>query len=593
MPMKSIRLSPLVVLTTLACAPGGAAEALRPEAPTASEALGESGPDDVECRDVTRGAEPLVVDWKPDKRGDLEVAMKEGIAVVSYGCDGIRLLDGCHIDGEYGFIGMTRKEQVVRLDSADEVHANLPLTGASIGGEMKRGVSLDIATVIVGKRRSAWDSPTRDDLAGSCDGATHYVRGATVGAFALSSASDAKVRAVAEIFAASAGTASSSSKSMSNREGDIADCKNATPDSKIPPPQCGAPVRLALMPIASPSPSAEKAPPAATTTVADAPACPAGLVFGAGKCTAPSNSVPHQCLVNDESGCQAQCDKGHAGSCAALGAILMRNGDSKAAAVLRGACDKGDAAACVNLGRLEARGTDAQKTGANQLFEKGCHGGIAAGCFALGTAHLTGAGGAKTDPARAFGLFNQACSGGDRGGCAAAASLLLEGKGVGKDVAEAGKLLGRACQAGDGASCTRLGLLQEARSVKPGGAIVAKTSYRRACYRFDAAGCAQLGRLVYETSPEQAKSHFSAACLRGSKLGCAVMVVAYGEKKTVIPDAKTTSALNKSCSGGAVADCVALGIIQVAGKVGTGKQRLGSACRRGDKFACAMEKKAK
>src|SRR6185503_15119639 len=52
------------------CGTGGAAEAIRPEAPTAAKAFGE-GP----CGDVTAGGEPLVVDWKPEQRGDLEIAM--------------------------------------------------------------------------------------------------------------------------------------------------------------------------------------------------------------------------------------------------------------------------------------------------------------------------------------------------------------------------------------------------------------------------------------------------------------------------------------------------------------------------------------
>ena len=109
-----------------ACGPGTTAEAIRPKEQTAAEALGEG-----QCRDVSRGAEPLVVDWKPEQRGELEVAMKEGVAVMAYSCDTIRLLEDCRLEGGYGFIGMTRREQVVQLESSDELKANLPLTGAT------------------------------------------------------------------------------------------------------------------------------------------------------------------------------------------------------------------------------------------------------------------------------------------------------------------------------------------------------------------------------------------------------------------------------------------------------------------------------
>src|SRR5438270_2240001 len=92
-------------------APGGAAEKVRPADPTASAALGEQ----TTCHAIENHGEPLVVDWKPEHRGDLEEAMHDGVAIVNYTCDGIKLLKGCRLDGSYGFLGMTRREQVVRL----------------------------------------------------------------------------------------------------------------------------------------------------------------------------------------------------------------------------------------------------------------------------------------------------------------------------------------------------------------------------------------------------------------------------------------------------------------------------------------------
>src|SRR5262245_28761698 len=90
-------------------APGGAAQAVRPEATTGSAALGET----TECRDVSRGSKPLVVDWKPEQRGDLEVAMSEGVAVVAYDCQKMELLTDCRADGSYGFKGVVLKQQMI------------------------------------------------------------------------------------------------------------------------------------------------------------------------------------------------------------------------------------------------------------------------------------------------------------------------------------------------------------------------------------------------------------------------------------------------------------------------------------------------
>src|SRR5699024_2253229 len=50
---------------------GGAGDrAVRPSDPTAADALGEKG-----CEDVSGSSEPLVVDWKPEERTQLELAM--------------------------------------------------------------------------------------------------------------------------------------------------------------------------------------------------------------------------------------------------------------------------------------------------------------------------------------------------------------------------------------------------------------------------------------------------------------------------------------------------------------------------------------
>ena len=181
----------LTLLMTVGCGAGTAAEATRPKEPVAVQA---------ECADVTAGAEPLVVDWNSEQRAELEVAMKDGVAVVAYDCEGIRLLSDCKLEGDYGYIGMKRKEQVLQLTSSDELQANLPLTGSQLGVDLERGSSLDVAMIMVGKRRSTWVGPTSGDLKGECAGATHYVRGATVGAFALASGSRANVRASAQIF---------------------------------------------------------------------------------------------------------------------------------------------------------------------------------------------------------------------------------------------------------------------------------------------------------------------------------------------------------------------------------------------------------
>lgn len=67
------------------CSPGALTEATMAEQPTAASAVG-----DPRCTPemVAEGASPLIVDWDPSRRSDLEVAMDQGVIVASFDCDG-------------------------------------------------------------------------------------------------------------------------------------------------------------------------------------------------------------------------------------------------------------------------------------------------------------------------------------------------------------------------------------------------------------------------------------------------------------------------------------------------------------------------
>ena len=132
----------------------------------------------------------------------LELAMGDGHAVVRYDCMSFRVLKDCRAEGSYAYAPVTPKEDVVKLASRDEVAANLPVLGAKLSAGLERGKSIDIALVTVGKRRSTRQEAIVTDLHGNCGGATHVVRGAYIGAFAMTSGSVGKVQASAEVFGA-------------------------------------------------------------------------------------------------------------------------------------------------------------------------------------------------------------------------------------------------------------------------------------------------------------------------------------------------------------------------------------------------------
>ncbi|MCC6554802.1 MAG: sel1 repeat family protein [Polyangiaceae bacterium] len=601
---RNIGFGAVVAAMAAGCGPGAAAEAIRPTDPSAAGALSEGGGD---CHDVGSASEPLIVDWKPDQRGDLEIAMREGVAVVSYSCEGMKLLKDCRIEGNYGYMGMTRKEQMVRLQNSDEVKANLPLSGATIGGELSRGSTIDIALVMVGKSKTTWTTPTKDDLKGECGGATHFVRGATLGAFAMDTGTSAKVRATAEMFGASAGAGSASDKQVKNREGDLSDCAKATPTSEAPPAQCGSPIRLVLTPIAKQAPEtpadAKPAEAGPAIDVADK-ACPKGLVLAEGKCTSPASAPAFQCDPDSVEECTAQCDKGHPGSCGALGALYasgrsVSRDHKKGAELLKKGCDGGDAKSCVNLGSLTADGLGVSQdaAAAATLFEKGCNDGEAFGCGLLGRAYLAGKG-VSADPKRAAELLDKACDGGDDKACGAVAALYAEGKGVSQDGKRAAELYKRACDGSDGASCNELGKLYETGAAGRKDNIVAGMMYMRGCFRASGDACTNMARLEMAKpgggNADEAKRSFQRGCTWRSEVGCAALKALYGENRVVIPNVQNTMQWRKSCDAGNTRDCATLGLVTVAGgNKQMGLSDLDRACMRGDAFACAAAKKLK
>jgi uncharacterized protein len=568
---KALALSAILVV---GCGTGGAAQTVRPNDPTAAGALGEG-----DCHDVKAGAEPLVVDWKPEQRGDLELAMKDGLAVVEYSCKGIKVLADCHIDGSYAFSGMTRKEQVVRLNNSDEIKANLPLSGAKIGGELARGSTIDVAMVMVGKRRTTWREPSKQDLQGHCDGATHFVRAATIGAFAMETGTKAKVRAAAEVFGAGVSTDSASSKETANRDGDPGACSAAKPDSSTPPDQCGAAIRLVLMPIKE----GGKAPPdkpAPKTAAVEASACPAGLVMSEGKCAKRDDAASYQCKPGDAAECKTQCDKGNASSCGALARMEKDAGTAKG--LFEKACKGDDAASCDVLGTIVQK-SDASK--ASELFGKACDNGAASGCTHLGNA--------TSDGDRALGLFTRGCDGGDAEGCAQAATRLRNGSSA-EDQQKAFRLDNRACQGGVSKSCVVVGRAYDGGSKFVGqNPIIAQMSFRRACYRGDADGCFELGRSLYGQSPDEAKRNFQMACMRNVLPACAGLVVLFGENRAVIPTPQVRMPLEKSCMAGNALDCTELGMIDLASHNKTTIVSLQRACTQGQKLACTLAEKGK
>jgi TPR repeat protein len=550
--------------------------------------------------------EPLIVDWQPQHRGDLEVAMQDGLAVVEYSDKGFRLLKGCRVDGTYGFIGMSTKEQIVRLESADDVKANLPFGGAAlvgqIGADLGRSTTLDVAMVMVGKLRTTWNNVTQKDLVGNCAGATHFVKGAMVGAFVMDTGDKSHARAVAEFFSIGASGGGRRESKIRNADGKLEECNQALPDSKKAPAKCSALLRVELLEITK-----DAVKPKAEERTAALPSCPAGMALIGGKCTRPStvtaSAGPRECVYGNAAQCADLCDKGSAVSCGRLGLQLLRgenikqNPDLGAKATLQG-CKLNDGPSCEYLGDFLAStmGGKPNMASAAQAWVRGCELGRERACTMAGDTYYT-ANGVKQDYGLAAKLLDRGCMGGDHNACSELGIMFLGNAGVGTDVSRSGRLFKSACDGGSSAGCTNLGYLVEFGKATTKNPQLAAQLYAKGC-KLDDASCASLAQATHAgigvpKSIENAEKLFRIACRAHDVSSCAVLRV-FADPSTVVNpvDAKRNFEVWKgTCSSGIERDCTGIGVIGMAtGSISEGRNFVQKGCSMGDAWACELLK---
>ena len=595
----------------------GLADATRPENPNAADVIGAQSVYVIEAQ-----GQPLVVDWQPEQRGDLEVAMREGVAVVKFDAKGMKLLKDCRIDGKYGFVGVNTKEQVVSLLSAEEVKANLPAAGLGIlvklGGELGQTQSLDIAIVMVGKRKTTWAHAARQDVQGDCSGATHFVRGATIGAFAMRSGAKGKARTVAEIFGAGVAASAGSSKTVQNADGLLDACRNASPESETAPSQCGALIRLELVKLEEkphPIQGAQSDAPKAEANE-ESQACPEGFVFSGGKCTRPEGAPTHACRYGDVQDCSVQCDKGNNESCDTLGVMFMggagvaRNA-AKAAPLHKKACDGGLANACFNYGLvlLNGEGVPKDEASAVPLFAKACKEGVTRACTALAVVVQFGQG-TTADPARAAKIYAIGCRGGDENACSNLGTMFNGGIGVPKDEKVAAGLFKQACDGGNSIGCGNFAYMVEFGKGVAKNQQTAARIYERAC-QAQSSECVWLGAVYHagigvKKDRKRALAEYARSCdaliargraeTAGESISCILVNELQGAKKSV--DTSTfkmaTDHWGPACRAGVERDCGGLALIQLhQGDRQGAKDSLNAGCKGGDAWGCELQRELK
>ncbi|MBX3187852.1 MAG: sel1 repeat family protein [Labilithrix sp.] len=519
--------------------------------PRALAAVDESPPPPPPVRAVTGDVKPYLL-ATPEESVRVARAMARAIAVVRHDGRELVLLDGCSAPGAYGFMGQEPATARVTVRGADEIQANFPWRASALSKapRVAKGVEpLAIDTLVLGSRVTTRPVVAAKDLAGACEGATHFIRAVTIGSHVTVPATDAWPPDA---------------------------CGYAKPESVEAPAQCAAIVAMHLVPVGEGDPFREGA-----LLGLPRPACPEGLVRRDLACVLPSDGA-FQCGDADAAACEQQCERGHAGSCTRHAMRLDGDRKSDRTEVIRlyeRACAKNERAACTSLASMKRAGdgTAKDEAGAARLFASACDAGHARACASLATMYGSSWEGGG-DPMKAFELDDRACRGGDPAACASLGAHYERGRVVSRWHAKALEAYLRACDGGSAAGCNAAGdILTSHDSELPHDDARALALFDAGCNRDDGDACAALGRLVLagrRPSPgraiaDDAFALFTRACTLESAEGCADLGEMFVKKGFARRDpVRARATFEDACDRGEGRACDGAATLYAAGEGG-------------------------
>lgn len=219
-----------VLLGVLACGPKHGDVTTTPTSATATRTTATGTPSaTATCADSTAAA--LMIQSPALQASKLAEAMGRSIAVVAYDCSTPVLLEGCTAAGSYGFVARPSTVVERRFRSRAELAAAGPLLWGRPTPPLRLadGEDATISMIAIGQLRASVDRLAHAALEGDCAGATHFVRAADVGAYA--------VRVIA------------GSTRTQTTGGDLQACPKTGTVSPPPPSACQAALQLELVPI--------------------------------------------------------------------------------------------------------------------------------------------------------------------------------------------------------------------------------------------------------------------------------------------------------------------------------------------------------
>lgn len=199
--------------------------------------------------DSCEASRVLAANWEAPVRDALDGALRaaSGPVIVRYEACELTVLPDCTAPGSpYAFIGLNPKTERVTMTTADQLFAKLPVRGRSLEGRLGGSTSINIELATVGMVEAEPMVVAASALAGSCDGATHLVGSAQVGAYAMwverqqgGSVVDSE---------SGVGLGRSGEREDLETVGEMQACSTSASDDAAPP-GCGSLLRLELFPL--------------------------------------------------------------------------------------------------------------------------------------------------------------------------------------------------------------------------------------------------------------------------------------------------------------------------------------------------------
>ncbi len=545
---KRLLILPIVTMAAVAAwscgGPGKPAQAVRADRPTASGALGGG------CLAPGEDAAPWVIDLEATDRGKLRGAITRGVVVVAYDCKKLKILDGCKVSGSYAYQGTGFNEDTLHLDDVDAVRATLSngaAFAAKIEADMKRGTKIFVGYAVVGESNTTLRGLSRAQLQGpECKDATHFIANASLGAFRMTTSTQAEVGSAAEVFGQGVSADSKSTSALASNSGKRDICQKATSSDVSPLNDCDSLLKIRLVAIHE----GDTAPASYRAGGVQTPAgCAAGTTRSGNICVSDSSSTVKTCKPGNAAACEESCKKGDATSCALAGLMYEKakgvsEDPKKAMGMYEAACQKRNYDGCAGMGFLFSKGlgVPADKAKAEQLFKESCDKGNARACSGIGHQLRL-----AKDESGAIRWFDRSCQLGYARACFYAGAMLMK-KGDAKRALESHA---RACQGDDPRGCLAVASLQSsgaAGASDTAGALANRDKglkeLDKRCTEKDADACEALGDYymgVYDKSAKKAEkaiAYYGTACGAGVYSVCMDVGKIYekGEPPYIKPD---------------------------------------------------------